>query len=995
MNNDPDLTSLLTMDEEEGGDKLKVGVQGTSADIGDNNVNTDCDDPMSTGDISVQMEHVETLNPKIDDNQQTDGSGVTKKTSAELPDSKDSKLCGWLHITTNKGPLKINRLRWFAYSDTNSRLYFYRNPHDFLPLGEIDISHATFYFDPSKTDKPGGFEIRSENKDYYLEAPDRAVMMFWLQELQKRRRSHATQRNSDFLPYKSQRPSSIGGLSQAKSRAGAPDQCETKKDNSEIPEIPTSENMGVRRASLDEWRSSSGKPSLLTQSSLKSDIQDVMSNIKKQSNQGRKSVISSSPSPSAEDWTLLDQPSRQRSSGDLSPPIRSGKIVTAFNKLKVGVRRSKQIDETVCQPGVCFKCKQLQNEVCVLQEEQSSTEDELLAHREIIRLHQKEVDYLRRELQTRFAETEQSEDGLHQMLKERDKHIVELEYCLTSANEEKAHALQKQRMLEEEVKSLKDQVTMLQHMLQAKDEVIVKLTNDMYELEKNNNDPHSSPKPSSPTIRKSVVFDTDTRELEKLRDMCSAYELQHKFLTKEILELNELRQRDNEQHKHLSMENAKLEAKYLQTKSKYLYLLQEMKQPVRDGESSSQTIISQLLTDAIQSDDDLDEHEHFLTSSGQEYDIYGFVKKYDFESGEFDPVTLEAQKLERKSTEMSDKAKRQDEELSHQVKWENYMMAQAGKPLVRSQELKAMVRSGVPHEYKEVVWKECSNFHIGADRDKLGPHYYKQLVSKSNSSSHDPSSKQIELDLLRTLPNNRHYATVDSPGICKLRNVLLAYSWHNPSIGYCQGMNRIAAIILLFLSEEEAFWCLVAIIDYIMPADYYSKTMLAAQADQRVLKDLIQEKLPRVASHLEQYSVDLSLFTFNWFLTVFVDNIPIETFLRIWDAFLFEGSKVLFRFAVAFFKYVEEDIMRKKNTLELNHFMRIMGEKITDVQRVAQIAFHTVNPFPMRGIASKRQFYLLQVKGELAELDKIRKDLYSKHSLTKTHEDFSDDDLLD
>lgn len=983
------------MDEEEGGDKLKVGVQGTSADIGDNNINTDCDDPMSTGDISVQMEHVETLNSKIDDNQQTDGSGVTKKTSAALPDSKDSKLCGWLHITTNKGPLKINRLRWFAYSDTNSRLYFYRNPHDFLPLGEIDISHATFYFDPSKTDKPGGFEIRSENKDYYLEAPDRAVMMFWLQELQKRRRSHATQRNSDFLPYKSQRPSSIGGLSQAKSRAGAPDQCETKKDNSEIPEIPTSENMGVRRASLDEWRSSSGKPSLLTQSSLKSDIQDVMSNIKKQSNQGRRSVISSSPSPSAEDWTLLDQPSRQRSSGDLSPPIRSGKIVTAFNKLKVGVRRSKQIDEPVCQPGVCFKCKQLQNEVCVLQEEQSSTEDELLAHREIIRLHQKEVDYLRRELQTRFAETEQSEDGLHQMLKERDKHIVELEYCLTSANEEKAHAFQKQRMLEEEVKSLKDQVTMLQHMLQAKDEVIVKLTNDMYELEKNNNDPHSSPKPSSPTIRKSVVFDTDTRELEKLRDMCSAYELQHKFLTKEILELNELRQRDNEQHKHLSMENAKLEAKYLQTKSKYLYLLQEMKQPVRDGESSSQTIISQLLTDAIQSDDDLDEHEHFLTSSGQEYDIYGFVKKYDFESGEFDPVTLEAQKLERKSTEMSDKAKRQDEELSHQVKWENYMMAQAGKPLVRSQELKAMVRSGVPHEYKEVVWKECSNFHIGADRDKLGPHYYKQLVSKSNSSSHDPSSKQIELDLLRTLPNNRHYATVDSPGICKLRNVLLAYSWHNPSIGYCQGMNRIAAIILLFLSEEEAFWCLVAIIDYIMPADYYSKTMLAAQADQRVLKDLIQEKLPRVASHLEQYSVDLSLFTFNWFLTVFVDNIPIETFLRIWDAFLFEGSKVLFRFAVAFFKYVEEDIMRKKNTLELNHFMRIMGEKITDVQRVAQIAFHTVNPFPMRGIASKRQFYLLQVKGELAELDKIRKDLYSKHSLTKTHEDFSDDDLLD
>lgn len=27
--------------------------------------------------------------------------------------------------------------------------------------------------------------------------------------------------------------------------------------------------------------------------------------------------------------------------------------------MKVGVRRSKQIDEPVCQPGVCFKCKQV------------------------------------------------------------------------------------------------------------------------------------------------------------------------------------------------------------------------------------------------------------------------------------------------------------------------------------------------------------------------------------------------------------------------------------------------------------------------------------------------------------------------------------------------------------------------------------------------------------------------------------------------------------
>ena len=61
---------------------------------------------------------------------------------------------------------------------------------------------------------------------------------------------------------------------------------------------------------------------------------------------------------------------------------------------------------------------------------------------------------------------------------------------------------------------------------------------------------------------------------------------------------------------------------------------------------------------------------------------------------------------------------------------------------------------------------------------------------------------------------------------------------------------------------------------------------------QRVLKDLVAEKCPRLHAHLELHEIDLSLFTFNWFLTVFVDGIYPELFLTIWDVFLYEGSKV-------------------------------------------------------------------------------------------------------
>ena len=45
-------------------------------------------------------------------------------------------------------------------------------------------------------------------------------------------------------------------------------------------------------------------------------------------------------------------------------------------------------------------------------------------------------------------------------------------------------------------------------------------------------------------------------------------------------------------------------------------------------------------------------------------------------------------------------------------------------------------------------------------------------------------------------------------------------------------MNRLVAILLLILNEEDSFWGLVAIVEGLMPAQYYDRTMIAAHADQ-------------------------------------------------------------------------------------------------------------------------------------------------------------------
>ncbi|XXG96318.1 hypothetical protein Hte_002599 [Hypoxylon texense] len=225
-------------------------------------------------------------------------------------------------------------------------------------------------------------------------------------------------------------------------------------------------------------------------------------------------------------------------------------------------------------------------------------------------------------------------------------------------------------------------------------------------------------------------------------------------------------------------------------------------------------------------------------------------------------------------------------------------------------EFRNLVLGGIPVAQRPKIWAECS----GALSKRI-PGYYTDLISQPSETDDAVIISQIEMDIHRTLTDNIFFRK--GPGVAKLNEVLRAYARHNPEVGYCQGMNLIAANLLLIMpSAEDAFWVFVSIIERILPKGYYDHSLQASRADQQVLRQYVREVLPKLSQHLDELGIELEALTFQWFLSVFTDCLSAEALFRVWDVVLCvpDGSTFLFQVALALLKLNERALLQECDT---------------------------------------------------------------------------------
>jgi hypothetical protein len=127
-----------------------------------------------------------------------------------------------------------------------------------------------------------------------------------------------------------------------------------------------------------------------------------------------------------------------------------------------------------------------------------------------------------------------------------------------------------------------------------------------------------------------------------------------------------------------------------------------------------------------------------------------------------------------------------------------------------------------------------------------------------------------------------------------LFNVLKAYAVHNREVGYCQAQGPIAALLLMHMPEEDAFWMLISISDVYLK-EYFKPGLEKVQIDGQALFYLFKKENESVHKMLVKQGIDPILFMTEWFMCIFARTLPWCTVLRVWDMFFCEGVKVVYK----------------------------------------------------------------------------------------------------
>ncbi|KAG7223969.1 hypothetical protein INR49_015226 [Caranx melampygus] len=259
----------------------------------------------------------------------------------------------------------------------------------------------------------------------------------------------------------------------------------------------------------------------------------------------------------------------------------------------------------------------------------------------------------------------------------------------------------------------------------------------------------------------------------------------------------------------------------------------------------------------------------------EQVDKYGFTGGAQQSSGEAEEIPIDVlRQREAKWLEMLNS-------------WDKWMAKKHKK-------VKDRCQKGIPPSLRGRAWLYLTGAKVKREQNQ-------GKFQELDDQPGDPKWVDIiERDLHRQFPFHEMFAARGGHGQQDLFRVLKAYTLHRPEEGYCQAQAPIAAVLLMHMPAEDAFWTLVQICEKYLPG-YYSTGLEAIQLDGEILNALLRRVSPVAHRHLKKHKLEPILYMTEWFMCAFSRTLPWASVLRVWDMFLW--VKILFRVGLVLLKY--------------------------------------------------------------------------------------------
>ncbi|CAG9312753.1 unnamed protein product [Blepharisma stoltei] len=258
------------------------------------------------------------------------------------------------------------------------------------------------------------------------------------------------------------------------------------------------------------------------------------------------------------------------------------------------------------------------------------------------------------------------------------------------------------------------------------------------------------------------------------------------------------------------------------------------------------------------------------------------------------------------------------------TQWEKYTTS-------KEKILKNRCRKGIPDVIRGRAWYMMSN------TQKVKDYYPKNMYEDIKTSNlRSANMNDINKDLARTFPENVYFRF--QGGQEALLNVLRAYSLLDTEVGYCQGMAYLVGVLLMFMDEENAFYLFVNIMYNFDMRGYFLNGMEKTYLSLYITNKLMKLYEPALWEHFNDVGFVSQIYATQWYVTIFTYSFQMETILRIWDCYLYEGPKILYRMSLGFMRFSKNHLKNLGIDLILRKVREI--EETIDVEQWFKVSFN-------------------------------------------------------